>query len=337
MVELRSPKHLARLDDRPIDVTDGEILCFVGLRNEATLLPHLLNHYRGLGVDRFFFLDNGSTDGTRELILEQPDSHCFHTEGSHFAENIDPPRWINTLMNVFGTGHWCLSIDADELLVYPDFERVNLRQLCSYLDSTGADAVIGSMIDMYADGPLAEYSYDGKIPLVEASPYFDPEPGWLRARDGMYPPEQMFGGVRERVFWHGRFKQTFPPCLTKVPIVKWGRGTHYHVAQHTISKVRFSELRVALLHFKFVWGFRQKSASSLSENAQLKEKTLEERAAYMEALERNPKLALRNQRSVRYRGDAAQLVELGWMKTSERYAGFVSTLAAQHGRSDYAT
>ncbi|TIN67815.1 MAG: hypothetical protein E5X94_08840, partial [Mesorhizobium sp.] len=87
--------------------------------------------------------------------------------------------------------------------------------------------------------------------------------------------------------------------------------------------MRFSELRVALLHFKFVWGFQQKSASSLGENAQLKEKTLEERAAYMEALERNPKLSLRNDRSVRYRGDTTQLVELGWMKTSDRYAEFV--------------
>ncbi|TIW46852.1 MAG: hypothetical protein E5V61_10290 [Mesorhizobium sp.] len=105
--------------------------------------------------------------------------------------------------------------------------------------------------------------------------------------------------------------------------MRWERGRRYHVAQHTISKVQFSELRVALLHFKFVWGFRQKSASSLSENTQLKEKTLEERAAYMEALERDPKLSLRDQRSVRYR-DAAQLVELGWMRTSDRYAEFVS-------------
>ncbi len=330
VVSLQSPKHLARLDDRPIDMVDGEILCFVGLRNEATLLPQLLDHYRRLGVDRFFFLDNGSTDGTRELILEQPDSHCFHTEGSHFAENVEPPRWINTLMNVFGAGHWCLSIDADELLVYPDCEQANLRQLCSYLDLTGAEAVIGSMVDMYADGPLADCSYDGRLPLLEASPYFDPEPGWLRARDGMYPPEQMFGGVRQRVFWHGRFKQTLPPCLTKVPIVRWRRGRHYRVAQHTISEVRFSELRIALLHFKFVWGIRQKSASALSENVQLKEKGLEERAAYLEALGRNPKLALRNNRSVRYRGDAAQLVELGWMKTSGRYAEFVSALATRH-------
>lgn len=314
-----------------------EILCFVALRNESILLPHLLAHYRGLGVDRFFFLDNGSIDGTRELILEQPDSHCFHTGGSHFAENITPPHWINTLMRVYGSGHWCLSVDADELLVYPDFERVDLRRFLSYLDSTGAEAVIGSMIDMYADGPLADCRYDGKIPLVDASPFFDPEPGWLRARDGLYPPEQMFGGVRERAFWQGRFKQTFPPCLTKVSIVRWSRSTYYQAAQHTITKVRFSELRVALLHFKFVWGFHQKSASSLTENVQLKEKTLEERAAYMEALERDPKLSLRNSRSVRYRGDAAQLVELGWMRTSDRYAHYVAQMAEPRSRGTAST
>ena len=147
----------------------------------------------------------------------------------------------------------------------------------------------------------------------------------------------MFGGVRERVFWRGRFKQTLPPCLTKVPIVRWRRGRHYHVAQHEISEVRLSELRVALLHFKFVWGFRQKSVSSLSENAAVKEKGLEERAACIEALEHNPKLALRNDRSVRYRGDTTQLVELGWMRTSDRYAGFVSTLAMPHQHGDGAT
>ncbi|OHV86866.1 glycosyltransferase family 2 protein [Mesorhizobium sp. ORS 3428] len=318
-------------------MSKGEILCFVGLRNEAALLPHLLDHHRKLGVDRFFFLDNGSTDGTRELILEQPDSHCFHTEGSHFSENVDPPRWINTLMNVLGVGHWCVSIDSDELLVYPDSEHVNLRQLCGYLDSTGAEAVIGSMIDMYADGPLAEYSYDGTVPPVEASPYFDPRPGWLRANNISYPPEQMFGGVRERVFWQGRFKQTLPPCLTKVPIVRWERGRRYHVAQHTISEVRFSELRIALLHFKFVSGFHLKSVSSLSENTRLKEKGLEERATYIEALERNPKLSLRNDRSVRYRGDSAQLVELGWMKTSDRYAEYVAKTASPRLRETAAT
>ncbi|MDG4854828.1 MULTISPECIES: glycosyltransferase family 2 protein [unclassified Mesorhizobium] len=331
MLGHRLLRHLERLDDLPTEVGKREVLCFVGLRNEATLLPYFLDHYRKLGVDRFFFLDNGSTDGTRELILEQPDSHCFHTEGSHFAENVDPPRWVNTLMNVFGTGHWCVSVDSDELLVYPDCEQAGLRQLCDYLDSTGAEAVIGNLVDMYADGPLAECSYDGSVPPVEASPYFDPKPGWMRARDGRHPPEQMFGGVRERAFWHGRFKQTLPPCLTKVPIVRWERGRSYQVAQHAITEVNFSELRSALLHFKFVSGFRQKSASSLSENAQVKEKGLEERAAYMEALERNPKLALRDHRSVRYR-DTAQLVELGWMKTSDRYAEFVSKQATRRLR-----
>lgn len=303
----------------------NEILCFIAVRNEAILLPQLLQHYRVLGVDRFFFLDNGSNDGTREFILDQPDCHCFHTEGSHFAENIDPPRWINTLINVFGVGHWCLSIDSDEFLIFPHCERSNLRQLCNYLDTTGAEGVIGYLVDMYPDGPISDFVYEGKVPVMDAVPFFDSRPGWIRTNENWYPAEQMFGGVRERAFWHGRFTQTLPPCLSKVPIVKWRRGRQYHVAQHTISRIEFSELRVALLHFKFAGGFRQKSTSSLDENTELKEKTLEERAAYVQALHRNPKLTLRNSETARYRGESAQLVELGWMRSSARYEAFLES------------
>jgi hypothetical protein len=322
----RTPRHLERLDDRAIVSARKEILCFVAVRDEAVLLPQLLSHYRRLGVDRFFFLDNGSTDGTRELILEQRDCHCFHTEGSHFAENIDPPRWINTLMNVFGVGHWCLSVDSDEFLVFPEFERSDLRRLCDYLDTSGAEGVIGYLIDMYPDGPISNFAYDGAIPVIDAVPFFDSRPGWIRTNEDWYPSEQMFGGVRERAFWHGRFSQTLPPCLSKVPIVKWRHGRHYRVAQHTISPVEFSELRVALLHFKFAGGFRQKSASSLVENTELKEKTLEERAAYLQALQRNPTMSLRDAQSARYSG-SAQLVELGWMRSSNEYEAFIQSVS----------
>jgi hypothetical protein len=51
----------------------------------------------------------------------------------------------------------------------------------------------------------------------------------------------------------------------------------------------------------------------------------------MEALERNPKLSLRDHRSVRYR-DTAQLVQLGWMRTSDRYVEFMAQQATRRLR-----
>src|SRR5690606_34167873 len=130
--------------------------------------------------------------------------------------------------------------------------------------------------------------------------YFDPKPGWFQQRDNCYPPELMFGGVRERALWPGRFKHTLPPCLTKVPLVKWRKGRQFMVSCHVIDHAVFSELRGALLHFKFLANVRDVSAISVERNKNVKEKTLQERQAYLEALQKSPNLSLRNAQSVRY-------------------------------------
>lgn len=317
-------QHLEKLDDKPIDTKRGEILCFAGIRNEIDRLPRFLDHYRKIGVTRFFILDNGSDDGTREFALSQPDCHCFNTIGSHFALNIWPPNWVNALMTAHGTGHWCLSVDGDELFVYPHYEDVPINRLCAYLDKLGNDALAASMIDMYGEGAIAQTRYSRDKTFLEQNPYFDRTPGWLRANDGGYPPVQMFGGVRERAFWRGRFRHTLPPCISKIPLVKWRRDTRYIVAQHLITPVNLSELHSGLLHFKFLTGFVAKSRSSVQENEALQEKTLEERTAYIEAIEANPALSFMSSMSVRY-VDSTQLVSLGWMKSSARYEAFADS------------
>jgi hypothetical protein len=313
--------HLGKLDAREIPLAPSEIRCFVGIKNERIRLPYFLTYYRQLGVNRFLFIDNGSSDDSVKFLTKQDDCHCFHSKGSHFSDNIWPPRWLNTLLNVYGSGHWCVCVDADELLVYPQCETVQLQQFCAYLEHSKSDAVAGLMLDMYGSGPVANTKYRGGQPFLKYSSYFDPDLGWINPVPDSYPPKQSFGGVRERVFWTGKYKKTLPPCINKVPIVRWQRGIEYKVAQHFISKVRLSELQVILLHFKFLSGFQSVTIRSLMENEGVAEKTLEERSAYLEALRRNPKLRLRNARSIKYR-NSLQLVKLGWARTSHRYEKF---------------
>ena len=93
----------------------------------ADRLPWLLGYYRGMGVDRFLVLDNDSDDGTRDWLLAQgPDVHLFHTPAS-FAASGAGMRWINRLLDEHGSGAWCLTIDADEVLVYPHCETHRCR------------------------------------------------------------------------------------------------------------------------------------------------------------------------------------------------------------------
>src|SRR5688572_12712106 len=126
--------QLRKLDENAVPDAPGEIRGFACVKNEATRLPFMLDYHREIGVDRFFIIDNGSDDGTTEFLGEQRDCHTFHCDGNFFAENVEPPRWTNALRNVFGTDHWCLSLDADEMFLYPECERVSLREFCDYLD-----------------------------------------------------------------------------------------------------------------------------------------------------------------------------------------------------------
>ena len=326
----RKLNQLEKLDDKQILRDPESIFCFAYMRNEMRRLPYFLEYHRNLGVDRFFLMDNESDDGTREFMLAQPDCHCFHAEGSSFASNVYPPNWTNTLLNVFGHGHWCMNMDADELLVYPGSEKVCLKTLCAYLDETGAQAMIAPLLDMYSDGPITEAQYTDGQSFIDAAPYFDSTPGLMRANPGCYPAQLMFGGVRERVFWQGPFKKTNPPCLTKVPLVRWQRGMEFIAAQHTLSAVRFADVRGALLHFKFLTDFGARTSTELERNDGVQEKSLQEREAYAIALRRSPKLSLMSEGSARYRG-TQQLVELGWMTSTPRFSKFLETSAGgQH-------
>lgn len=305
-------QKLQKLDGRPVPNRPGELRLFAGFRNEEQKLPYFLEHHRRLGIERFFLIDNESTDRSNDYLARQPDCHYFHASGSHFAENVTPPNWTNALLGTFGHGHWCLTLDVDELFVYPRYEHLGLRSLCAILDRQGAEVVYALMIDMYNDGPVNSARYRVGQPFTHTCSHLDPEPGWT-IDVNRFPPVQAFGGVRERVFWRGRFRKSFPPCISKVPLVKWRRGMRYLSAQHQHTGGRLSGVHGALLHFKFLTDFHKTTAQSLDANQNVVEKGLSERVAYIEALESDPLLTLMNDRSVKFK-NSSQLTKLGWMR-----------------------
>ena len=259
-----------------------------------------------------------SDDGTAEYLLTQNDCHVFQCSGSFFAENVEPPSWTNALRNVFGDGHWCLSLDADEMFIYPHCETISLNTFCRYLDKSGANALSALVIDMYGDTAILDATYQKGQSFLDGCPYFDPELGYKADANGMYPPELMFSKFRERAFWGGQHRRQRPPCITQVPLVNWSKGMGYLVAQHSVNCARLSDMQGGILHFKFLPGFIEEIISSIKENSGVAEKGLQERTNYIHTLARNPDLNLRYEQSARYR-DSSQLVKMKWMKTSPDY------------------
>lgn len=196
---------LTRLDGRPIPDAPCEIRLLAHVRDERARLPYFLEHHRGIGVDRFFVIDNDSQDGSAEWLLEQPDVHVFHTREAYRERRA---AWKRDLLDRWCDGHWTLQLDADELFVYANVERAPLRRLCAALDAEQVRGVHAVMVDMYGKDPIDRVAYQPGEPFLTACPYFDAEGyriDWFsrskRARSPGAPPFQVRGGVRERLFY----------------------------------------------------------------------------------------------------------------------------------------
>ena len=140
--------ELVKLDGKSFS-TESSIRLFTVVRDEAARIPWFLDFYRALGVNCFYFVDNGSTDGTRELLLSQPDVHVFYTD-TKYSEGASGMVWVNELMNKFGCKGWNLYADVDEALVFPNSERDGLNYLTRYMEKQGQEALPAFMLDMHS-------------------------------------------------------------------------------------------------------------------------------------------------------------------------------------------
>jgi glycosyltransferase involved in cell wall biosynthesis len=313
---------LTRIDARPIPERAGEIRACMVVRNEALRLASVLDHCRRLGVERFLIIDNGSDDGTLELLLAQTDVHVF-SSGDSYAANTMGLDWVNAILDTYADGHWVLTLDADELFIYPRYEQVPLAAFCRFLDATEARGVFSLMLDMYSDKPVAESVHAPGQALVETCAYFDRGP-YRTLAVSQFPNTRIYGGVRDRLFGQvlrGRFHS---PTVSKIPLVKWRAGTRYLASTHHLTPLPLSTLAGGLLHFKFLQDFHARAVTEAARGEH--HSGAHEYRAYLELLAADPRFNLMSPASVRFEG-SAQLVALGLMQTSDAYERFANALA----------
>ncbi|MHC5022238.1 MAG: glycosyltransferase family 2 protein [Planctomycetota bacterium] len=289
----------------------GAVLGFACVRDERARVEWFLHHQRQLGVDGFCIVDNASTDGTPEWLATQPDVTLYHTDESYAAAacGID---WLNTLLDRHGQGHWTLTLDADEQLVYPGAERFGLPLLTAHLEAQGADALLTVMLDMYSDRPIGETRYRRGMPFLDACPFFDGEGYGFLAPHAAFEGPALRGGVRERVFWRGRARERPSPFLGKIPLVRWGPGKRLEASTHRVAGVRLAHETGVLLHFKYFDDFVTRVPYEVERGEHFD--AASQYRAYQELLDERHDLSLHYEGSVRYRS-SAQLVELGFMRS----------------------
>lgn len=260
---LRSRRQLTALTNRTRTIRPGAILCFAVMRNEALRLPYFLRHYRDLGVDHFLIVANDCSDDTVALLRDQGDVSLWQTRASYRASRFGMD-WAMWLLMRYGAGHWCLTVDADELLVYPECETRPLPELTAWLEARGAEAMAALMLDMYPNGPLSSaHSAPGDDP-TQALPLYDAE-GYVWDYQPRFGNISIRGGPRRRVF----FAQTpdHAPHLHKLPLIRWSRRFAYVSSTHVALPSRLNrgfDARLnlptgVLLHTKFLDGAPQRA------------------------------------------------------------------------------
>jgi glycosyltransferase involved in cell wall biosynthesis len=213
--------------NRTSQIGKNSILGFLTLRNEISRLPHFFDHHRKLGVDHFIVVDNGSDDGSREWLEAQVDVSLWTTQASYKASRFGM-NWLGWLQMRYGHNHWCLTLDADEIFVYPGHNHMNLRDLTNWLSARRISCMAAMMLDLYPKGPLSTaVIQEGHTPL-DVLNWFDVD-GYIHEFKSRYSYTSILGGPRMRMFFTK--EPELAPHLHKTPLIFWKR--HYAYASST--------------------------------------------------------------------------------------------------------
>ncbi len=169
---VRRAFDLRRVVDRTSAIRPGDVLLFSTLRNEAVRLPYFLDYYRRIGVAHFLVVDNASDDGSRELLAGEADVSVW-TTGASYKRARFGADWMTWLQRRYAHGHWSITVDADEFLVYPYCDTRPIQALTDWLDASSLRSFPAMLLDMYPRGrvDLAPYR-PGQDPL-EITAWFD--------------------------------------------------------------------------------------------------------------------------------------------------------------------
>ncbi len=168
----RRSRELSVVRDRTGAIKADAIIVLSTLRNERVRLPFFLRYYRDLGVEHFLMVDNGSDDGSAAYLAEQPDVSLWRTEASYKRAHFGVD-WLTWLQRRHCHGHWSLTVDVDEFLVYPFCDTRPLRALTDWLEASSLRSFSAMLVDMYPKGSMSAQPYrDGQDPF-EIAAWFD--------------------------------------------------------------------------------------------------------------------------------------------------------------------
>ena len=193
----------------PCSASDPIVLCVV--KNEIARLPVFMDYYRReVGVKAFAFLDDHSTDGSHEFLLNQPDVSLYASDASYTS--MRRVAWLNRMIEAEGLNRWYLIVDADELFDYCGRESKKIDQMIRFLEVHKQSRVRALMVDMFAKDRLFSDELKDNNQIVQVYRRFFPEYHYESQNN-------IVGGGRFELFRLAGIEAN-SPCVTKYPLIR---------------------------------------------------------------------------------------------------------------------
>lgn len=309
------------------DFGPEHVITLCKFRNGEAWLGSFLNYYKRMGVDRIVLVDNGSTDGSREIVQSHEDVSLYETDLPHSRYWVPTKRWL--IRNMGHEGCWCLMADIDELFDYPFSASVDVHEFIEYLNVNDYTAVSVQNLEMVADQPLMEIQGHRHEDLESNYLYYDisaitrsKEAYWLGMNtidtSGHYSHG---GGIRETGFgWGGSM-------LTRHALVRNEGGIKlYPYDSHFVTNANLADVTTLFRHYKFVSSFVDHMRDAIKHAQHHNNSRIFQR--YARVLRERPGLKLTGAESKKYE-KAEHLLKSGFLIASAKYRRWVDSAAAR--------
>lgn len=249
------------------------------LKNDLEKMKKFMPHYRNLGIKQFVFVDNDSTDGTFEFLLEQKDAIVYRCIHPFTADR--KIAWIDRLIAEVGDEKWYLMVDSDEFVTYLGDSSHKIDEFVKRNKELGRERIGSFMLDMYPKEELFEST--GEMDFMKNYCYFDKDTyEVMQARNGL----RIKGGPRLRKF--GTQMKLSKYCLFyfgKDDIVP---SAHIHIP---FEKSLNAPVSIAIRHYKFL---NQSDFDKVIEAVEtgMHSEGSEEYKTYLKGISENAKLTL---------------------------------------------
>src|SRR5215212_9674505 len=325
-----SIEHLYGPEEIPYDEDELVLVCMI--RDGRPYVKSFVEHHTSMGIKHLFFLDNGSTDGTVEVLKKYDNVSVLRT-GLPFKRYEVSMRQY--LIERFGKkGRWCLYADMDELFDYPYSDVISLSSLLRYLNERSYTAVAAQMLDMFPEEPLSGRASNPDEPLKERHRFYDiSHVKKMSITEHPLTRHNTYESDDIEFFYGGAFETLFdciPPWLTRFSLTfSDGKVKPFAGSGHRVDNARVADLSTVYLHYKFLdEHFHKKVASAVREENYPYDSRQYKR--YLEVLESTPSLQLK-QESARELRSANELVENQFLVVSEEYMMLVYDQARKNG------